>query len=164
MFFFSPHRVSSVKGKEEASLETNAITHWAIRNTIVTVFFFFFFFSISRKVRDWNYRDWRVNAGGTSELLKRHMIASQIGKIVAQRYLLSLHFRLNTSFHSIEMSWSPLLCWCSLFWCVPSISAPLLIVWALWGTCFQSMTWLAHTEHGGRFSCLGLKLPMLKSH
>lgn len=104
MFFFSPHRVSSVKGKEGASLENNAITHWAIRNTIVTVFFFFF--SISRKVRDWNYRDWRVNAGGTSEILKRHMIASQIGKIIAQRYLLSV-FTFQAE-HLVSFNWDEL--------------------------------------------------------
>lgn len=110
----------SEMGKEGDSLGNNAITHGAIRNTIVTVLFFFFF-PISRKVSGWNYKDWRVNTGGTSELLlKRHMIASQIGKIVAHWFLLSIYisgWAPHVSFNWDEFE--PIVLLVYLFWCVP---------------------------------------------
>ena len=57
------------------------------------------------------------------------MIASQMGKIIAHWFLLSVvAFQAeHLMFRSIETA---MLVY--LFWCVPSMSAPLLIVWALW--------------------------------
>lgn len=151
MFLSFAQRVCSVKGEDP--LEKNTITHWAVKKHHKDTFL-----PNSRKAGSWNYKDWSVNAGGTLELLPKRHHDSISNRQNYSSLISSFSLYLSGWTPHVSFSWDefePITMLVDLFWCVLSMSAPLLIVCALKGTWYQSVMWLAHIEHGCHLSCSG---------